>query len=67
MTPRASLKTGSAASILAYYLRKTWERAGLGWTADNEAEIEEAMQEIVEAAVSEAETRADSRDHEGGR
>jgi len=30
-----------AARLLKHYFRTVWERAGLGWTSDNEAELDD--------------------------
>lgn len=32
--------TPEVAKYLAYYFKTVWERAGLNWTSDNEAEIQ---------------------------
>jgi hypothetical protein len=40
-----------AADTLAWYFRKLYERAGLQWDSDNEAEMRGIVDDIVQAAV----------------
>ena len=39
-----------AKAMLGYYFRLIAERAGVNWDSDNDAEIERALDELVEAA-----------------
>lgn len=38
------------AELLAFYMRRAWEAAGLGWDSDNEAEIYELAETIADLA-----------------
>lgn len=39
-----------AARVLVYYLKTLWERAGMEWTADNEAEVRSIIEDVLGAA-----------------
>lgn len=41
----------SASKVLVYYIRKLWEKAGLRWDADNEAEVRGIVNDIIRAAI----------------
>lgn len=43
-----------AKHTLTHYFRHVWEKAGLTWTSDHNAEIEGIVDSIVDAAVAEA-------------
>ena len=36
-----------AADMLVWYLRKLWERSGLKWDSDNDAEVRGIVEDIV--------------------
>lgn len=39
-----------ARMVLVYYLRTLWQKAGLKWDADTEAEVRGIVDDIVQAA-----------------
>ena len=50
-TARSDQKRAEAKRLLAHYLRTVWERAGLKWDADNQAEVEDIVDLLIEAAT----------------
>jgi hypothetical protein len=40
--------TQEIAQYLAYYFKTVWQKAGLNWTSDNEAEIQTLAEYITE-------------------
>jgi hypothetical protein len=50
-----------AARLLVNYFQAIAKHAGMKWDPDYTVEIEQAVDEIVEAAVSEAQADAESR------
>lgn len=44
-------QTQRAAELLAHYFRIVFEKAGLKWDSDNDAEIRSAVEAIVESAL----------------
>ena len=50
-----------AKELLTYYLRKVWEKAGLNWNADNQAEAEGIADHLIEAACDRMEERERER------
>ena len=43
-----------AKKILKYYLKMVWEKSGLKWDSDNDAEIDNMVENIIEEAVRSA-------------
>lgn len=40
-----------AKQSLRYYLRKAWEAAGLEWGSDNDAEVDNIVDDIAQSAI----------------
>lgn len=40
-----------AADILVHYFRQVYEKAGLGWSSDNEVEVRGIVDDLVQAAI----------------
>ena len=39
-----------AGDLLIFYLARVWEKAGLGWEADNSAEIRDLVDQLIDAS-----------------
>lgn len=58
-----STATDRVVTLLAFYMRRAWEGAGLGWDSDNEAEMESLADAIAEVATEAAREHAENAPH----
>lgn len=52
-----------AAGLLAHYFRTAFQRAGIGWDGDNEAEMEQLVDALHRMVVDEIQEHADNAPH----
>jgi hypothetical protein len=49
-----------AERLLVHYIRLSWERAGLGWDADNEAEVGSIIDALHDMVIEEIRQHAEN-------
>ena len=49
MSRNVEMATANAERVLIYYIRTVWERSGLKWDSDNEAEVRGIVEDILQA------------------
>lgn len=52
---------GAAVGLLTFYLKRLWEKAGLTWDSDNDAELEILVDNLIAAANVRADEIAEER------